>query len=65
MKISSHTIGGVYREALAVRAASPTQQCDRQHGHAHQHQQAGGPDLSSERPQDQQYHHKARKYDKD
>ena len=65
MKISSHTIGGVYRDALAVRAVSPIQQSDREHRHAHQHQQARGPYLSSERPQDQQYHHKARKYDKD
>ena len=29
MKISSHTIGGVYRDALAVRALSPIQQRDR------------------------------------
>jgi len=50
---------------LAVRAVSPTQQSDREHRHSHQHQQARSPELSSERPQDQQYHHKARKYDKD
>ena len=50
---------------LAVRAVSPTQQSNREHRHSHQHQQARGPELPSERSQDQQYHHKARKYDKD
>ena len=50
---------------LAVRTVSETQQSERQHRQAHQHQQARGADLRSECPEDEQHDHKANQHDED